>query len=171
MSLGKNKKLWIDRYQRVNKIREETFTDLGKPEIDQEWIIKRPTPHQWAIDEIIRHQLYSEIKYLQQSFDPTRTGHPVGVKSQWTEDTVMKLEEGEHVVLKDLKKLFPPVQVVSEELLREAADLDYERPVKSPYGKMKAVKLLEYWYDHEMYHRGQIYMTLNFFKGPPKGTH
>ena len=61
--------------------------------------------------------------------------------------------------------------MVSEELLREAADLDYERPVKSPFGKMKAVKLLEYWYDHEMYHRGQIYMTLNFFKGPPKGTH
>ena len=171
MSLGKNKKLWIDRYQRVNKIREETFSDLGKAEIDQEWIIKRPTPHQWAIDEIIRHQLYSEIKYLQQSFDPTRTGHPVGVKSQWSEETIMKLEEGEHVELKDLKKLFPPVQVVSEELLREAADLDYERPVKSPYGKMKAVKLLEYWYDHEMYHRGQIYMTLNFFKGPPKGTH
>ena len=95
----------------------------------------------------------------------------MGIKSQWTDDTIMKLEEGEHVVLKDLKKLFPPVAIVSEELLREAADMDYERPVKSPWGKMKAVKLLEFWYDHEMYHRGQIYLTLNFFRGPPKGTH
>jgi uncharacterized damage-inducible protein DinB len=171
MSLGKNKKLWIDRYLRVQKIRDETFNDLGKPEIDQEWIIKRPNAYQWAVDEIIRHQLYIEIKYLQQSFDPTRTSHPVGVKAQWAEETIMNLEESEHVVLKDLKKLFPPVQVVSEELLREAADLDYERPVKSPWGKMKAVKLLDYWYDHEMYHRGQIYMTINLHKGPPKGTH
>lgn len=168
MSLGKNKKLWIDRYQRLKKTRDKVFKDLSNREIETEWLITRPNENQWSIDELIRHILFAEVRYVQQSFDPTRNSHPVGVRTQWMNDYVIKLNEGKHISLKDLKKLFPPVQVVTEELLREAADLDYERTVKTSWGeKMKVVKLLDYWFEHEHYHRGQIYMTLTFFRGPP----
>ena len=145
------------------------FKDLSKPFIEKEWITTRPTEHQWSVDEIIRHMLYYEVRYVQQSFDPTRNSHPVGVRPQWQDDTVMRLDEGPHIELKDLKKLFPPVQVVTEELIREAADLDFERTVKTTWGeKMKVIKLLDYWYEHEHYHRGQVFWVINFFSGPPE---
>ena len=37
------------------------FTDLKHPEIEEEYLITRPTENQWAVDEIIRHILNSEI--------------------------------------------------------------------------------------------------------------
>jgi uncharacterized damage-inducible protein DinB len=171
MSLGTKKKLWLDRYQRLKKIRVAMFKELSKPYIEEEWITTRPTKHQWAVDEIIRHIIHSEVRYVQQSFDPTRNSHPVGVRTQWQDDTIIKLDESPHIGLSDLKKLFPPVEVVTEELLREAADLDYERTVKTTWGeKMKVIKLLDYWYEHEHYHRGQIFWVITYFKGPPKDT-
>ncbi|MHA2362920.1 MAG: DinB family protein [Candidatus Hodarchaeales archaeon] len=172
MSLGKHKKLWLDRYERLKKNRAIVFSDLKRQEIESEFLITRPSPHQWSVDEIIRHILASEIRYVHQSFDPTRQPHPGGIRSQWVDmDTVIKLEEHDHIALKDLKKFFPHVEVVTDELLREASDMDFDRPVKAPWGeKMKVVKLLEYFYDHENYHRGQIYWVINYFKGPPKNS-
>ena len=168
MSLGKHKKIWLERFDRLKKRRIELFIDLKRPENEEEFLISRPTPHQWSVDELIRHILSSEIRYVHQSFDPTRKEHPLGVRTQWLDDTIIKLEEGKHYPLKELKKIFRPVEVVTDELIREASDMDFDRTVKSPWGeKMKVHKLLEYWYDHENYHRGQIYFVLNFFKGPP----
>ncbi len=172
MSLGKHKKFWLGRFERLKKRRSELFTDLKKPENYQEYIITRPKPYQWSVDELIRHILASEIRYVHQSFDPTRQAHPAGIRAQWRDDTLIKIEENKHYDIKDLKKIFPPVQVVTDELLREASDMDFDRTVKAPWGeKMKVHKLLDYWYDHENYHRGQIYFVLNYFKGPPKSDY
>lgn len=170
MVLGKYKKTWLERYGRIVKQRQVLFKDLSRREIDSDWIVNRPTEHQWSIDEIIRHILAMEIRYVQQSFDPTRQAHPAGVRAQWQDfDVLIKLDEGTHYGIKDLKKFFPSVQVVSEELLREASDMDFERNVKAPWGeKLKVRNLLEAWYDHEQYHKGQIYHVLNYFRGPPE---
>lgn len=167
MAIGKHKKIWIDRYGRIRDQRNQMFKAFTRPEIEAEWLTTRPNKHQWAVDEIIRHLLFSEIRYVQQSFDPTRSPHPAGLRAAWEEDIVEELEEGEHIEVKDLKKMFPPVEVATEELLREAADMDFERTVKAPWGaKLRVFKLLNDWYDHEQYHRGQAYFVLHYFQGP-----
>lgn len=144
------------------------WQDLFKPEVKDEWLGQRPKEHLWAIDEITRHMLASEVRYIHQSFNPEITQFPESVPAQWVGDRIFRLEERNHVKIKRLKDISIAIENESVRLL-DAPNEGFEKKVKAPWGEeMKVFELLEAFYIHEHYHRGQVLFILNFFRGIPK---
>ena len=158
---------WIKRFKHIRKQRETMWNELHNPEVDPEWIIKRPTTHQWAIDEIIRHMLASEIRYIHQSFNPNIPQLDEAVPAQWVKNRFFRLEEKTHVKLKRLKEIALSIESETVKFL-DSSDKAYEEKTKAPWGEeMKVFELLETFYTHEFYHQGQVFFILTYFRGLP----
>ncbi|UCE13765.1 MAG: DinB family protein [Candidatus Heimdallarchaeota archaeon] len=167
MSDGSYYSLWLNRYTRIQNNRKSMWSFLTQPDVKDEWITRRPKPFQWSIDEIIRHMIGSEIRYIHQSFDPTIIQHQSSVPAQWVGKAFFRFEEGDHVELTDLKAIYNSVEEKTLKLIA-SPDRTYEKVVKAPWGEeMPISELLESFYDHENYHRGQIYLIINFFRDSP----
>jgi len=170
ITLQQNKRYqveWIKRFKRIQKQRESMWNELHSPDADPEWIVKRPTIHQWAIDEIIRHMLASEIRYIHQSFDPNIPQLNEAVPAQWVKNRFFRLEEKTHVKLKRLKEIALSIESETVRNL-DSSDKAYEKKTKAPWGEeMKVFELLEAFYAHEFYHQGQVFFILTFFRGLP----
>ena len=68
-----------------------------------------------------------------------------------------------------LPEVFSDVENTTMRLLESSKQEDYEKIVRAPWGEeMKLYDLLEAFYDHENYHRGQVYFIVNHFRGVPK---
>lgn len=159
---------WKNRYNRIQKQRSRMWQELLKPEMNPEWLIKRPKSHLWAIDEIIRHMLASEIRYIQQSFNPETLQIPESVPAQWVGNVFFRIEERDHVKIHRLKDISITIENESVRLL-DSPNEEFEKIVKAPWGEeMKVFELLEAFYVHEHYHRGQVLFILNFFRGIPE---
>ncbi|MFX0090800.1 MAG: DinB family protein [Candidatus Hodarchaeota archaeon] len=160
--------IWFNRYQIVQKYRAEMWSYLSEPDVRPDWIVTRPRPYQWSIDEILRHMLASEIRYLHQSFDRTAPQTSAAVPAQWVGKKFFRFKEDPHVNLNELKELFPPVENKSINFLKTASENDFEKIVEAPWGvKMPLYDLLEAFYVHEHYHRGQVHFIITNFRGPP----
>ncbi len=160
--------IWRERYKRIQNQRLAMWKELTNPEVEPEWIITRPKPHQWAIDEIIRHMLASEIRYIHQSFNPNALQINEDVPAQWVGTRFFRIEEAPHVNLERLQELSLSIEHDTVKLL-DSPNEAYEKTVRAPWGEeMKVFELLEAFYDHEQYHRGQVYLLLNLFRGVPK---
>ena len=160
--------IWKKRYERIQNQRSRMWKELNNREVNHEWIITRPKPPQWAIDEIIRHMLASEIRYIHQSFNPSVFQISEAVPAQWVGTKFFRLEEGNHVSLDRLQELSLSIEKETVKLM-DSPNEAYEKVVKAPWGEeMMVFKLLEAFYDHDQYHRGQEYLLLTFFRGLPK---
>ncbi|MFX0183468.1 MAG: DinB family protein [Candidatus Hodarchaeota archaeon] len=160
--------IWKKRYERIQNQRSRMWQELNNREINQEWLITRPKPSQWAIDEIIRHMLASEIRYIHQSFDPSVSQISEAVPAQWVGTKFFRLEESNHVSLDRLQELSVSIENETVKML-DSPNEAYEKVVKAPWGEeMMVFKLLEAFYDHDQYHRGQLYLLITFFRGLPR---
>ncbi len=159
---------WKKRYQRIQNRRIRMWNDLHNPEIKPEWIITRSTPHQWAIDEIIRHMLASEIRYIHQSFNTDVLQIDEAVAAQWVSDRFFRIKEEKHVKVEQLKEISQSIESETIKYL-DFPNESYEKMVKAPWGEeMKVFELLEAFYSHDFYHQGQVYFLLTYFRGIPK---
>jgi uncharacterized damage-inducible protein DinB len=159
---------WKQRYAYVQNHRIVIWKDLCNLEVKPEWIIKRPTKNQWAIDEILRHMFASEIRYIHQSFNPGSLQINEAVAAQWVKERFFRLKENNHVNLKRLKEIALSIENETIKLL-DSPNQAYEKRVKAPWGEeMKVFNLLEAFYTHEFYHLGQVYCLLTFFRGLPE---
>lgn len=156
------------RYDLVVVKRESVWRLLTSDEFDEAWFVSRPTTHQWAIDEILRHMLANEVRYLQMSHDPSIKQHALSVRAQWVGDILFRLEEN-HEPLDKIRNAFEEVQLVSKSIIDSLKEEDLMRQVKAPWGEM-----LEYWqmlddlFDHDNFHRGQVIYLVTYFRGLPK---
>ncbi|MFW9998160.1 MAG: DinB family protein [Candidatus Odinarchaeota archaeon] len=151
---------WLKRYGLIQKSRDATWNDLSTLK-DEKWIITRLKMYQWSIDEILRHMLASEIRYVHQGFDPELPQHSMAVPAQWVGEVFFRFEEKKHVRLKELKEAFPAVERKSLTLFKESVESDYEKVVKAPWGEeMTLHGLLEAFYLHEHYHRGRVILDI-----------
>jgi uncharacterized damage-inducible protein DinB len=160
--------VWKNKYKRIQAGRSRMWQALLQSEVNAEWLIKRPKENLWAIDEIIRHLLASEIRYIHQSFKPETQQIPESVPAQWVGNVFFRLEERDHIELKRLKEIADSIEDETMKLLDSSTET-YEQLTQAPWGEeMKVFELLESYYDHENYHRGQVLFILNFFRGIPK---
>ena len=83
--------LWKKRYNRIQSYRIRMWDDLLNSEVKIEWLITRLTPHQWAIDEIIRHMLASEIRYIHQIFNADVLQIEEAVGTQWVNKNFFRI--------------------------------------------------------------------------------
>ena len=159
----------LDRYQLLLKYRKTMWSYLSQSDIKPEWIVTRPKSYQWSIDEHIRHLLASEIRYIQQSLDGNIPQTPKAVAAQWVGNVFFRFKEDEHVELAELKELFPTVEEKSLELLKNITEKELEMDVEAPWReKMSYYNLLEHFFVHENYHRGQVHFLITYYRGPPK---
>ncbi|WP_455140068.1 DinB family protein [Candidatus Hodarchaeum mangrovi] len=158
------RKIWKGRYSRILRHRQQLWENLTQ--FNEDEFKKRPKENLWSIDEILRHILGSEIRYIHQSFDPNRSQTDLSVRAQWVRNVFFRIEERVHYSLEEIKEKFLVTEDFSEHIL-EAEDSSYEKDTKAPWGeKMKIFQLLEEWYDHDNYHRGQIYYLINLYSKP-----
>lgn len=162
-----HKRYWIQQHERIVTKRKEMFQHLTREDFKEEWINKRPKEHLWSIDEILRHMLASEIRYVHQSFNQSIENIELGVPAQWVNEHFFRIEERNHYSLEKIVSAFSKAEETTKILLNTDDD-QYEKIVKAPWGeKIPVYKLLESFNEHETYHRGQIFLLLNFFRGPP----
>ncbi len=160
--------LWIKRHNLVQHYRSVMWDELSEPDMKEEWVNARPKPYQWSIDEILRHMLASEIRYVQQSIDESIPQNPHAVRAQWVGKVFFRTEETEHVGLSELKESFPPVESASLSLLENLSEIDFDMMVEAPWReKMPFYHLLERFHAHEHYHRGQVHFLITNYRGPP----
>ena len=161
--------LFVKRYKLLLDFRKTVWNDLTDPSFNQEDFIKRPSEHQWSIDELLRHMLASEIRYIQQSIDTTIEQHPKGVPAQWVGKIFFRLEEREHVSFEEIREIFPVVEKKSLEILDNLIEEDYKQLVKAPWGQeLPYYDLLDVFFAHEHQHRGQVKFLITYFRGPPE---
>ncbi len=161
--------LFVSRYKLLLDFRSTVWKDLSDPAFNQEHFIKRPSEHQWSIDELLRHMAGSEIRYIQQSVDDSVEQHPIGVPAQWVGKVFFRLEEKEHVSLEELKEIFPVIEKKSLEILESLSDEDYKQMVKAPWGQdLLFHDLLDFFFAHEHQHRGQVKFLITFYRGLPE---
>ena len=122
---------WKNKYNRIQKQRSRMWQELFKPEVNPEWFIKRPKDHLWAIDEIIRHMLASEIRYIQQSFKPETLQIPESVPAQWVGNVFFRIEERDHIELKRLKDIADSIEDETMKLL-DSSNETYEQLTQAP---------------------------------------
>ena len=160
-------KLWSGRYKRIQDNRQRMWQFLQGSVIKDEWITKRPQPNLWSVDEIIRHMLASEIRYIHQSFNPSLPQSEIAVRAQWVGEIFFRIEEKEHVSLNKIIEDYESVEEGTLRLLNTTSE-NYGKMTKAPWGEeMPVYKLLESFYDHDNYHRGQIYLIINLFRKIP----
>ena len=160
--------LWKKRYNRVQSYRIRMWDDLLNSEVKSKWLITRLTPHQWAIDEIIRHMLASEIRYIHQSFNADVLQIKEAVGAQWVNKNFFRIKEEAHVNVDRLKEIATSIEGETRKYLESPIE-SYEKMVKAPWGEeMKVFELLESFYTHDFYHQGQVYSVLTYFRGIPK---
>jgi len=161
--------LIIKRYKLLLDFRDTVWKDLSDPSFNQDWFIKRPSEHQWSIDELLRHMLASEIRYIQQSVDDSIEQHPFGVRAQWVGKIFFRLEELEHVSMKELKELYPVVEKKSLEIFQKMTEEDFLQIVRAPWGQdLPYIDLLEVYFAHEHAHRGQVKFLITNYRGLPE---
>ena len=160
--------LWKKRYNRIQSYRLRMWNDLLDPDVKSEWIITRLTLPQWAIDEIIRHMLASEIRYIHQSFNADVLQIEEAVGAQWVNKNFFRIKEEAHVNVDRLKEIATSIEGETRKYL-DFPNESYEKMVKAPWGEeMKVFELLESFYIHDFYHQGQVYSVLTYFRGIPK---
>ena len=159
----------LKRYKLLQDFRDTVWKDLSDTSFDQKFFTKRPTEHQWSIDELLRHMLSSEIRYIQQSIDDTIEQLLMGVPAQWVGKIFFRLEEREHVTFQELQEMYPAVEKKSLDILENLSEEDFIREVKAPWGQMLPYHdLLDVFFAHEHQHRGQVKFLITFYRGPPK---
>ena len=159
----------LNRYKLLQNFRQTVWKDLSDSNFNQKWFIKRPSEHQWSIDELLRHMIASEVRYIQQSMDESIEQHPKGVPAQWVGNIFFRLEEKEHVNFEVLKEMFLEVEKESIEILEKLSEDDFEKIVKAPWGQeLPYYDLLEVFFAHEHNHRGQVKFLITFYRGPPE---
>lgn len=160
---------WQSQYKRVLQHRKELWLYLEKYNLSHELFIKRPKEHLWAIDEIFRHMLASEVVYVHQKFDPSASPKDFGVGAQWVGDYDIKLNELPHFTQNEIKNLSSAIEDKTQLFLEKSQEESFHRKVKAPWGEeMEFTELLEAFYIHEAHHRGQIHYLLNLL-GNPQG--
>lgn len=164
----KMQELFLKQYKLLQEFRDTVWKDLFDSSFNQKDFTKRPSEHQWSIDELLRHMLASEIRYIQQSIDKTIEQHPIGVPAQWVGKIFFRLEEREHATLEELKEIYPLIEKKSLEILENLTEEDFIREVKAPWGQMLAYHdLLDVFFAHEHQHRGQVKFLITYYRGPP----
>jgi uncharacterized damage-inducible protein DinB len=161
------KDYWHSKYKRVIQYRKELWQYLDKYDLSHELFIKRPKENLWAIDEIIRHMLASEVAYLHQKFSSSATPKDFGVGAQWVGNYEINLKELPHLTLNEIKNLSTYIQQQTQLYLKNSKENDFHKKVKAPWGEeMAFTDLLEAFYIHEAYHRGQVHYLLNLLGDP-----
>lgn len=162
---------WVNRYKQLIQARNRIWTELGKSDIKDEWLATRLTKHQWSIDEVMRHALGSDIRYIHVPLNPLSEQHPQAVLAQWVGDVFFRFREDTHMNLEDLKAAFIKTEENSLKILEGLNENDLSKMVEAPWKQMVTYEsLIEHSLDHEMSHHGQIYFMLTYFRGPPKFT-
>ncbi|MFX1515617.1 MAG: DinB family protein [Promethearchaeota archaeon] len=160
---------WQIQYKRVLKYREELWQHMEKYDLPHELLIKRPKENLWAIDEIFRHVLASEVVYIHQNFDSSASPKDFGVGAQWVGNYEIKLSELPHFTLNEIKILSNNIQEKTQHYLNDSKEKDFIKEVRAPWGEeLTFTDLLEAFYVHEAYHRGQVHYLMNLL-GNPQG--
>ncbi|UCG03070.1 MAG: DinB family protein [Candidatus Heimdallarchaeota archaeon] len=153
---------WQTQYKRVSKYRNEIWQHLDKYDLSHELFTKRPKENLWAIDEILRHMLASEVAYIHQKFDSLASPKDFGVGAQWVGDYKLNMRELPHFALNDIKKLSIDIKAKTHRYFEDSKEEDFFKRVKAPWGEeMMFTDLLEAFYTHEAYHRGQVHYLMN----------
>ena len=162
MTISNYRDYWQSQYNRVLKHRKELWQYLEKYNLSHELFIKRPKEHIWAIDEIFRHILASEVVYIHQKFESSASPKEFGVGAQWVGNYQINLKQHPHFTLNEIRYLSTKIQDQSQFYLENSKESDFHKKVKAPWGEeMPFTELLESFYIHEAYHRGQIHYLLN----------
>jgi uncharacterized damage-inducible protein DinB len=149
--------------------REQTWKLLHDKSFEDKWFIQRPTKHQWSIDEILRHMLANEVRYLQMPLNPDIEQHKLAVLAQWVGNILFRIKEGEHFSINIVQEGFEDVQNLSQNILEDLTEEDLNKEVKAPWGEMISYgSMLTDLFDHDQFHRGQVHHLITYFRGPPK---
>ncbi len=157
------------RYQIMKRRRETTFDILLNDDFREEWFIQRPSIHQWSIDEILRHMIGNEIRYLQQPLDNSIQQHEFAVRAQWVGNIFFRLEEGTHISRERLISEFKEIQNHSILLLDTLTDAILDNFQKAPWGEILMIRdLITDLFDHDQFHRGQVHYLITYYRGLPQ---
>jgi uncharacterized damage-inducible protein DinB len=169
MIFASPREYWLTQYQRVLKYRKEMWQHLDKYNLPDDLFTKRPKENLWAIDEVLRHMLASEVAYIHQKFDPSASPKEFGVGAQWVGNYEIKLKQLPHFILKDIQDISSRIKEKTLLYLNKSQEEEFLKKVKAPWGEeMTLFDLLEAFYTHEAYHRGQVHFLMNFL-GDPQG--
>ncbi len=160
---------WLNRYKQIIRSRGQIWGELSKEDIKENWLTTRLSKHQWSIDEVLRHILGSDIRYIQVPLNAETEQHPQAVMAQWVGDIFFRFREDTHMDLEDLKVAFNKIEERSVGVLQELTDEDLSLMVEAPWKQVVSYEtLIEHSMDHEISHHGQVYFMLTYFRGPPK---
>lgn len=155
---------WSERYTRLIGQRNALLDKI----VDLPELSTRPKPNSWAIDEILRHQLGSEVRYVHQVIDPSLPQSEFVVPAQWVGNILFRLEEREHPPFDAIRTEFERIQLISSQLFVSVTPDVEHLIVKAPWGvEVPAWMLLEHFFEHDLRHQGQISYLYTYFHGPP----
>ncbi|MFW9855012.1 MAG: DinB family protein [Candidatus Thorarchaeota archaeon] len=152
-------------HERVVIKRRQLWKKLKGPDFQPEWFMTRIKPHMWAIDEIYRHMLGSEIFYIHSKFGERRIRDEWAVGAQWVGDRHFGFKEKRHYSREELFELTGPVEQKSRDCLQDLTENDLGTPVMAPWGEeMTFREIIHHCFEHEHQHRGQIQYLITYFK-------
>jgi uncharacterized damage-inducible protein DinB len=138
---------------------------LNDPEFQAEWFITRIKPHIWAMDEIYRHMLASEIFYIHSKFEEMTLEKEWSVGAQWVGDRQFGFKEGKHFSRKQLFELTTQIENKSQQYLKQLTVEDLKRRITAPWGEEMSLKeIVNHCFEHDHNHRGQIQFLITFFQ-------
>ncbi len=153
---------WKTKYALLVKNREKIWYHLKMYDLSPEQFNRRPKPHLWSIDEVLRHMLASEVMYIHQKIDHSIDHPEFGVGAQWVGEYILKTGESTHYTLTDIEEIAGEITEKTKQLLNSVNEPVFEKTVKAPWGEeMSFNTLLENFYYHEAYHCGQVHYLMN----------
>ena len=160
--LERNHELFL--HHRVVKKRKQLWNKLNASNFEATWFTTRIRPHMWAIDEIYRHMLASEIFYIHSKFGERKVPGEWGVGAQWVGDRHFGLKEGRHFSREQLLELTQEIERKTQDILENLAENDLKTLVTAPWGEEMTFKeLIHHCFEHEHNHRGQIQFLITYF--------
>ncbi|MFW9779218.1 MAG: DinB family protein, partial [Candidatus Heimdallarchaeota archaeon] len=145
--------------------RRQLWKRLINSDFRPKWFATRIKPHMWAIDEIYRHMLGSEIFYIHSKFGERRVLEEWAVAAQWVGDRHFGLKESKHYSREELIKLTGPIAEKSQGYLQDLTESDLEKPVVAPWGEeMSFREIIHHCFEHDLQHQGQIQFLITYFR-------
>lgn len=159
----------VKKYNQIISSRQKLWDDLEQIPEGQDWLTKRLSSHQWSIDEVLRHLLGSEIRYVQQPIEPTAEQYKGAVLAQWVGKIFFRFEENEHMELDELIEAFEETQKNTNKIINKWNENILNTQIEAPWREMIPYKdSVIHFLEHEMSHMGQVNFMLTYFRGPPE---
>ncbi|MCE7737434.1 MAG: DinB family protein [Candidatus Heimdallarchaeota archaeon] len=157
------------KYEQIVENRESLWVDLQRIPKDKNWLNQRLSSHQWSIDEVLRHMLGSEIRYVQQPVEPSMEQNKDAVMAQWVGNIFFRFEENDHMSLENLILAFDDAQRNTRRIMGNWNEDILNKLIEAPWREMIPYRnSVIHFLEHEISHMGQVQFMLTYFRGPPE---